>query len=95
MPTYLSNFHICHLELLLTNEIKEEREGWTDPMRLTQIVCRRGDPVLLSDLRKVSAAAARSIVVLAKYDIPPDLSDARAVRCVLALRGKRANGERA
>ena len=34
----------------------------------------------------MSATAARAIVVLAKYDIAPDESDARAVRCVLALR---------
>ena len=52
----------------------------------TQIVCRTGDPVTLADLRKVSAGNARSIVILADYGLEPDMSDARAVRCVLALR---------
>ncbi len=63
----------------------EESEGWTKEMRQTQVVCRHGDPVLLSDLKKVSAGAARAVVVLARYDVAPDASDARAVRCLLAL----------
>ena len=54
--------------------------------RLLKIVCRTGDPVTLADLRKVSAAEAKSIVILADYSLEPDMSDARAVRCVLALK---------
>jgi hypothetical protein len=109
-----------------------------EEMMGTTVVCRSGNPVMVSDLRKVrlclplppwstlfapltrsaasaaaaaaaaaaarrsplaahpasattrtpqvSATAARAIVVLAKYDIAPDESDARAVRAVLALR---------
>ena len=52
----------------------------------TQIVCRTGNLVTLADLNKVSAAEAKSIVILADYGLEPDMSDARAVRCVLALR---------
>ena len=64
----------------------EEMEG-------TQVVCRQGDPVGLLDLRKVSAGDARAIVVLADYSVDADMSDARAVRCVLALRaGIKASG---
>jgi hypothetical protein len=40
----------------------------------------------VADLHKVSAARAKAVVVLADYSIDADMSDARAVRCVLALR---------
>ena len=58
---------------------EEERYG-------TQIVCRSGDPVSVADLRKVAAADAKAIIVLADYTVDADVSDARAVRCMLALR---------
>ena len=65
---------------IIANELPE------DELQGTQIVCRTGDPVSLHALKKVSAADARAIVVLADYAVTADHSDARAVRCMLALR---------
>ena len=48
-------------------------------------MCRNGNPLLVSDLNKVSAEDARSIAVLANEEGDPDESDAKAVRIVLAL----------
>jgi hypothetical protein len=55
-------------------------------MRGTRVVCRHGDPVSVASLRKVAAQTARAIVFLANDRMLPDLSDALAVRAVLALR---------
>lgn len=51
----------------------------------TRIVCRQGDPVSIASLDQCSASSARSIVLLAGENCPPDMSDAKAVRSVLAL----------
>lgn len=53
----------------------------------TEIVCRSGSPILLSELSKVSAAAARSIVVLADNASDADKSDAKVLRIILSIVG--------
>jgi hypothetical protein len=53
-------------------------------LRGTQVVCRSGNPVLTTELRKVSAHAAKSVVVLME-GTNALISDARAIRCALAL----------
>ena len=67
------------LHLIASQVPAEELHG-------TLVVCRSGDPVTVADLRRVSAAEAASIVILADYTCEPDMSDAKATRCVLALR---------
>jgi len=56
-----------------------------EDLKGTQVVCRTGNPLLVSDLNKVSATHAKSIAVMAQETGDPDESDARAVRIVLAL----------
>eukprot|EP00123_Amoebidium_parasiticum_P016867 comp23617_c2_seq1/m.40189 comp23617_c2_seq1/g.40189 ORF comp23617_c2_seq1/g.40189 comp23617_c2_seq1/m.40189 type:complete len:773 (-) comp23617_c2_seq1:135-2453(-) len=54
----------------------------------TEIICRSGSPILMSELRKVSAVSAKSTIVLAEDDnVDADGSDARALRIVLSLVG--------
>ena len=58
---------------------------------------RQGNPLLSSDLYKVSVHSARSIIVLADADAGADQSDARVLRVVLSLMGvhdalKRSSG---
>jgi hypothetical protein len=48
--------------------------------------------MIVADLKKVSASAARAIIVLAEEGCPPDQSDARSMRLVLSLIGLRENG---
>lgn len=57
-----------------------------DLLHKTRVVFRTGNPMLNSDLLRVSASAARSIVVMAQNG-DPDQSDAFALRVVLALKG--------
>lgn len=52
----------------------------------TRVVCRHGDPVALADLKRCAADTARAVVLLSNQAVPADISDAFAVRCVLALR---------
>lgn len=53
----------------------------------SDVVIRTGSPFLPGDLLKVSAAAARSIIVLAdRAEQAPDESDVMVVRTVLSLR---------
>jgi hypothetical protein len=68
------------MDEIVTEELPAEQ------MRGTKIVCRHGDYVCLSELQKCSAQTARSIVLLAREELHPDMADARAVRTVLALR---------
>eukprot|EP00164_Ancoracysta_twista_P001485 GFYU01001945.1.p1 GENE.GFYU01001945.1~~GFYU01001945.1.p1 ORF type:complete len:869 (-),score=243.47 GFYU01001945.1:183-2789(-) len=53
----------------------------------TRIVCRSGSPLMMSDLKKVSASTAKSVIVLADREVDADESDARALRIVLSLTG--------
>eukprot|EP00900_Chrysochromulina_parva_P022177 jgi/Chrpa1/4593/Chrysochromulina_OHIO_Genome00004775-RA len=68
------------MDEMVANELSAEE------MRGTRVVCRHGDPVSVASLRKVAAQTARAIVFLANERVLPDLSDALAVRAVLALR---------
>ncbi|OQR88605.1 ion channel [Thraustotheca clavata] len=52
----------------------------------TKVVVRSGSPLIISDLKKVSAHAARSITIMAS-SIDADKSDAACLRIILSLRG--------
>ena len=88
--------------VILADKDKEEQEEIVDDYgyddRGTRVICRQGNPLLVNDLRKVSASKAKSIVVLADETVGPDESDARALRVVLSLVGlrdhKNEDGER-
>ena len=58
----------------------------------TRVVCRHGDPIAISDLRRCAADTARAVVLLSDETVPADISDALAVRCVLALRAGLGGG---
>ena len=51
----------------------------------TATVARRGSPLRVGDLRRVSAPTAKCVVVLADHDVGADESDAKVMRAVLAL----------
>ncbi|KAG9128878.1 hypothetical protein Leryth_009643 [Lithospermum erythrorhizon] len=76
--------------VLMAERDKEEMELDIARMefnfRGTSVICRSGSPLILADLKKVSVAKARAIVVLAE-DGNADQSDARALRTVLSLTG--------
>ena len=55
------------------------------PGGATECVARHGSPLKVGDLRRVSAATAKSVVVLADHDVGADESDAKVMRAVLAL----------
>ncbi len=75
--------------VILSDRPKEEmEEALRDAIadfKSTTVVCRSGDTTMASDLRKVNAQGARSIVVLGD-DHDPEESDIRATKTVLALR---------
>jgi hypothetical protein len=56
-------------------------------MRGSRVVARRGSPMVQPDLVKVSASHARALIVMAQTDVKADVSDAQAVRVILALKG--------
>lgn len=59
----------------------------------SEVIVRTGFPYLQSDLRKVSAVGARSVIVLAdRADFNADMTDINTVRTVLSLRGMGAPG---
>eukprot|EP01094_Clydonella_sp_ATCC50884_P023927 TRINITY_DN5872_c0_g1_i1.p1 TRINITY_DN5872_c0_g1~~TRINITY_DN5872_c0_g1_i1.p1 ORF type:complete len:673 (-),score=221.59 TRINITY_DN5872_c0_g1_i1:313-2331(-) len=68
----------------MEEEIQEQFSE--EELKGTDIVCRSGNPMLVSELEKVSADQARSIVALA-IEGDPDAADAMMVRVVLALCG--------
>ena len=88
--------------VVLADKDKEEQEGIIDDFgyddRGTRVICRQGNPLLVNDLRKVSASKAKAIVVLADESASPDEADARCLRMVLSLIGlrdhKNEDGER-
>lgn len=56
----------------------------------TQVVCRSGNPLVVSDLNKVAAKHARSIIILSQQDdggAVADNSDALAMCSVMSLKG--------
>lgn len=56
-------------------------------LRGTVVVCRSGSPILMSDLLKVSANTAKSVIVLSDPEVDADESDAHSVRVVMSLTG--------
>jgi hypothetical protein len=53
----------------------------------TKVIFRQGSPLQGTELKRVSAHTARSILVLAPADGAPDSADAQTLRTVLALNG--------
>jgi len=58
-----------------------------DALRGSKIVARRGSPMVQPDLVKVSTHNARAVIVMALTNVKADVSDAQAVRVILALKG--------
>lgn len=52
----------------------------------TQVIFRSGNPLMEHELRKVSVATARSIIVLSPPEMDPDEADSLIVRQVLAIK---------
>lgn len=52
------------------------------------VICRRGSPIVVKDLIKVSVRTAKSVIVLSEGQ-DEDTGDARALRIVLSLAGIR------
>eukprot|EP00697_Spironema_sp_BW2_P008467 gnl/Spiro4/23068_TR11402_c0_g1_i1.p1 gnl/Spiro4/23068_TR11402_c0_g1~~gnl/Spiro4/23068_TR11402_c0_g1_i1.p1 ORF type:complete len:804 (-),score=207.48 gnl/Spiro4/23068_TR11402_c0_g1_i1:121-2532(-) len=63
--------------------------------RGTQIVVRSGNPIVSAELVKVSALTAKSIIILADRSegTDADQSDARALRCVMSVKGLTQDGQ--
>ena len=84
--------------VILADEDKEELEDLLqcaimskeNPLRLlgTEVIIRSGNPLLESELRKISLSSARSVIALSKTqeDMDPDEADANQVRQVMALK---------
>uniref|UniRef100_A0A061QVV7 Ion channel pollux n=1 Tax=Tetraselmis sp. GSL018 TaxID=582737 RepID=A0A061QVV7_9CHLO len=63
-------------------------------LRGSRVVCRSGNPLLASDLNKVSVRSARSIVILAHQltdDTSADMADACSLRIVMSLMSIQTN----
>ncbi|CAK4086153.1 unnamed protein product [Aphanomyces euteiches] len=69
-----------HIETELESQIDEHE------YHKTKVVVRSGSPLLVSDLKKVSAHTARSITIMAT-SMDADKSDAACLRIILGLRG--------
>jgi voltage-gated potassium channel Kch len=63
-------------------EMEEELRDVVGPTGRTRIVCRRGNPMSLSDLEIVSLHTARSIVILAPEG---DSADSNVIKTMLAI----------
>jgi len=78
--------------VVMTDKDKEEMEEEIDSHDFdclgSRIICRTGNPLLLSDLKKVAVSQARSIIVLGE-DEGPDEADAKCLRVVLSLAAAR------
>ena len=59
-----------------------------NPLRLlgTEVIFRSGNPLLESELRRVSTQTARCVVSLSMEELDPDEADATQVRQVMALK---------
>jgi len=78
--------------VLLADEPKQDLEHRVAEaeinLRGSKVVVRSGSPIMLGDLKKVSAQHARSVVVLAREaELAPDESDAMTLRTVVSLMG--------
>lgn len=82
--------------VVLSNLEKEEMEdrlqmaidAKENPLDLmgTEVVFRKGNPILESDLKKVSAASSRAIIALTPPESTADEADANMLRQVLAIK---------
>jgi len=82
--------------VVLANDDKETLEGRLacavsdneNPLRLlgTEVIFRSGNPLLESELRRVSTQTAQSVVSLSLEEMDPDEADATQVRQVMALK---------
>jgi len=79
--------------VLLADRPKEEMETdlnnelGTAQLYGTEVICRSGSPLNMSDLIKVSAQTSKAVIVLSDPTADADESDARAVRIVMSLKG--------
>jgi hypothetical protein len=86
--------------VVLTPHPKEEIEFQVreqidkDQLYGTKVVVRSGNPIFTTDLKRVSAAVAKSILICATSDMEgqesADKADASTLRVVLALKGQTA-----
>ena len=72
------------LELMFRNQVKASEMRPSGAM--TNIVFRSGNPLRTTDLNRVSASTARSIVIFSNYNEEPDIADAEILRIILTLR---------
>lgn len=81
------------LEEVFENQV--DSEDMTIEGATTKVVFRSGSPLRATDLARVSATKARSIVILSDYGSEPDLADADILRILLTLQtldGGKLNG---
>ncbi len=76
----LAEIEKAEVEAQLESQIEEHE------YRKTKVVVRSGSPLIISDLKKVSAQTARSITIMAT-SLDADKSDAAVLRVILSLRG--------
>ena len=72
-------------ELEATFENQVDSDAMAPDGNLTRVVFRSGTPLRSTDLMRVSALKARSIVILSDYGQEPDLADADILRVLLTL----------
>ena len=81
------------LEEVFENQV--DSDDMTIEGATTKVVFRSGSPLRATDLSRVSATKARSIVILSDYGSEPDLADADILRILLTLQtldGGKLNG---
>ena len=71
------------LEQIFKNQVRPE--DMAPEGNVTKVVFRSGSPLRSTDLLRVSATKARSIIILSDYGQDPDLADADILRVVLTL----------
>jgi hypothetical protein len=71
------------LEQIYRNQVRPE--DMAPEGNVTKVVFRSGSPLRATDLQRVSATKARSIVILSDYNQDPDLADADILRVILTL----------
>ena len=81
------------LEEIFENQV--DADDMAPDGNFTKVVFRSGTPLRATDLARVSATKARSIVILSDYGQEPDLADADILRVLLTLQtldGGKLNG---
>eukprot|EP00755_Sulcionema_specki_P034224 Sspe_Gene.20976::Locus_7784_Transcript_1_1_Confidence_1.000_Length_2450::g.20976::m.20976/K21866/POLLUX, DMI1, CASTOR; ion channel POLLUX/CASTOR len=82
-----SNGVIVVLAEMDKEKMEQEIRESNIKLRGSMVVCRKGNPTVLHDLKHVSAETARSVVVLSPVGVSADEADARSLRVVLCLVG--------